>query len=239
VTLTASNLIAGSLRLLGVLAAGESLPADMGADCLTALNQLLDGWSTERLAIYSQTRNLFALVSGTQRYTIGTGGTWNQDRPLWIDAAAYLTSAGLEVPIRVLTRDEWAHVGQKSISDAVPQAVFYNPTFPLGAVDVYPKPTDASVQIVLYTPLAALTTVAALTTSISVPPGWLKALRYNLALELAPEYGVALDPGILAGAADSKATIKRTNEQLDELVIDSALTFTGKYSTFDIATGNF
>lgn len=236
--MTVREYLSSSLRLIGVLAPGESLPDDAYTDGLQVFSDMLDAWSTERLTIFSQTRTEHPLVAGTQRYTVGSGGTWNQAYPLWIDTVSYLTAGGLEQNIDLLTRTQWAAVEEKSLTGPLPYGVFYNPTYPLGAADVWPVPTDATVEIVLYTPLAALTAVTSLDTSISAPPGWARALRYNLADELYALYpDVAVVEKVTKGAEKSLAAIKRTNITPDEMTVDPALTRgAGRWS---IKAGNF
>ena len=43
---TAGDIINGSLRLLGVLAEGETPSAEISQDSLTAMNQMIDSWNT-------------------------------------------------------------------------------------------------------------------------------------------------------------------------------------------------
>ena len=45
---TANDQINGALRLLGVLAEGETPSAATSQDALAALNQMIDSWNTER-----------------------------------------------------------------------------------------------------------------------------------------------------------------------------------------------
>jgi hypothetical protein len=234
---TARDLIGRSLRLLGVLASGESLPADQASDGLDVLNDLLDAWRAERLTLFAQARTVTALSVGVASYTIGSGGTINVNRPLWIDGATIVVGDE-EIPIRVYTRDEWRRIAQKTLAGQ-PEGIFYNPTFPLGTVEVYPVPAEA-VSLVIYGPAEALTSVASLDTAISMPPGWSKALRYALAVDLAPEYpAVSSDAAqlILSQAVELKATIKRPNEVLEDMDIDPALRRRGAW--FDINTGDF
>lgn len=235
--MTVRQLITSSLRLIGVLASGETLPAADGADALSVLNDLLDAWRAERLTLFEQQRTENTLVGGTQRYTIGTGGAWNQQRPLWIDAAGALFPDGLEIPIKLYSRDEWAEQALKDLDSNIPEGIFYNPAFPLGEIDVWPVPDDATMKVVLYAPKSGLTSVASLDTVISMPPGWAKALRYNLALDLAPEYGRQADPAVVATAIDAKATIKRANILPEDLAIDPALSAGG--GAWDWRTGDY
>ena len=50
---TAGDIIDGSLRLLGVLAEGETPSAETAQDALAAMNQMIQSWNTERLAVFS------------------------------------------------------------------------------------------------------------------------------------------------------------------------------------------
>ena len=50
-TYTAGEQINRALRLLGVLAEGETPSASVSQDCLMALNQMIESWNTERLSV--------------------------------------------------------------------------------------------------------------------------------------------------------------------------------------------
>ncbi len=222
--MTAGTLINQSLRLLGAAASGEALDPTQASDYLEILNQLLDAWAAERLTMYTQGRNAYSLSNGTQRYTFGTGGTWNGTRPLWIDRATRVDASGNETEIAVFTADEWAAVPDKSRTGTIPEGVYVNKTYPLAAADVYPVPSGTpAYQIVIYGPSAPLRSVAALTTTISAPEGWPRALRYNLAIELSPEVGIPAMESVIAIAVESKAAIKRPNEDPGTLAIDAGL----------------
>ena len=52
-TYSANDQINRALRLLGVLAEGETPSAAVSQDCLMALNQMIESWNTERLSVFS------------------------------------------------------------------------------------------------------------------------------------------------------------------------------------------
>ena len=56
---TAGDQINRALRLLGVLAEGETPSAAVSQDGLTALNQMIDSWNTERLSVFSTQDQVF------------------------------------------------------------------------------------------------------------------------------------------------------------------------------------
>lgn len=221
--MTAQDLIASALKRIGVLGAGETPSGQDAADGLLRLNDLIDAWATERLAIYTVTRTTWAIVSGTGSYTVGVGGTVNVARPVFIDAVKIIDTApnpDLEMAIGgLLTEDAYAAIAQKALTAPQPAYAYYNPTYPLGTLTFWPVPTSTTLQGVLYAP-AAVAQLAALSTTISLPPGYQRFLTSNLAVELAPEFGVQPSQSLVASAIESKADIKRANIRLVDLAID-------------------
>jgi hypothetical protein len=233
---TASDLIKSSLRLIGVLASGESLPADMAADSLSTLNDMLDSWSTEKLIIPAKVREEFSLVGSTGAYTIGPSADFNTTRPLDIESAAIevQTSTPYEVPLQILNSQQWAAIVNKDLTSEIPTRVYFEFTATTITARLWPVPTTAH-KLVIYS-WKALTSLATTATTITLPPGYAKALRYGLALELAPEYGKALDQAIVISATESKSNIKRANSKPVYLECDPAILGSTRGS-FNILTG--
>ena len=80
--MTAREMIARSLRLIGVLAAGEVPSADEASDALTTLNEMISEWSNQRLFLFSITEESFTLTANVGQYTMGSGATFDTTRPL-------------------------------------------------------------------------------------------------------------------------------------------------------------
>jgi hypothetical protein len=237
--MTARDLITRAFRLIRVLPSGETLGAAEASDALAVLGDLVDAWRNENLTLFSQARTVISVVNGQQTYTIGSGGDFNIERPIWIDGLAFQSASGYEQRIAgPISRDDWQRISQKDQTGTLPELGFYNPEYPLGKLEIWPIPTDTTVSLVLYTPAGALASVASLDTAISVPPGWSKALRYNLALDLAPEFNQTPDPSVVAQAIELKAAIKRANFQINESKVDPALRY-GNASAWDYRTGDF
>lgn len=218
--ITAQDLISGALKLLGVLAAGETLkPAD-AVDGFARLNELIDSWGTQRMTMFTTARSVYSLVSGTRDYTIGPGGTFNQARPMFIDAVSIIPNftPAIEVPISLYSDDQWAALPYKTFATGWVNAIYYDyaDASLLGTISIYPTINVSGFSLVLYTP-TAVTQFADLTTIYSLPPGYAKALRFNLAVTLAPEYGLTPLPAVSVGADDSLAWVKRSNTRLPEL----------------------
>lgn len=234
---TALTLISSSLRLVGVLASGETASAAEANDALAALNDLIDSWSTQNGLIPNKVREVFPLVVGQQTYQMGTGAAdFNTTRPIKIEnALIQLTgnSPVLEIPMRNLTKDQYAGIILKTITSTFPLHMYADGAYPLDNINVYPVPS-AACSIVLYS-WKPLTELAALTSSLSLPPGYQRALRYALAIELAPEFGKQVPEAVIAIAEQAIADIKRINFQPSYLRVDGALQ--AKPAVWDWRTG--
>lgn len=229
---TAADIVRDSLKMLGVLAAGESLAAADQTDGIRALNLLLGRWANERLTIHGTRRTTHTLTASLSPHTIGTGGTFNTTRPLRIDGAGIIPVGGTETPLRILTDAQYREIGDKAQTDSVPSAVWVEQTYPTAKLWLWPVPTTAA-TLVLYT-WSRITEFAAADT-VSLPDGYEDALVHALALRLAPMYGVQPDGTLLQGAADSLAAVKRTNAP-DVLVEVDPGVLSGR--AFNITTGD-
>ena len=212
-TVTASALIARALRLINATSSGETPTASEQADALTALNAMVDSWLTERLTIPQVLRTTKTLTASTQDYTIGVGGSINIDRPVWIDAAAIIPSGSTEeLGISVMTDQDWQRTVIKSQTATFPLGVYYTyaNAVGLGTVSLWPIPTTAP-TLVLYTPKGTIVSFATLSTQYYVNAGYERALAYNLAVELADEFGKPIPAGIARIAMESLGNIKRSN----------------------------
>lgn len=210
------------MRSLNALASGEVPTAAEAADALETLNEMLEQWNLERLTVYTIVRNLLSVTAGTGTYTLGSGGDWNIARPAKIDNAMFReTATGLELPMRVLTDAEYQAIRLKDTTGSWPRWLYNDYAFPLSTVTVWPTPSVNN-QIVLYT-WNQISSVANLDTSLTFPPGYIMALRYNLAVALAPEYGRSISVELAALAMQTKANIKTINTRVPLLQMDEAL----------------
>jgi len=226
---SANDFAGYALRLLNVIQPGEDPSSEDGQTAFDVLNRWMDALGTQRQTIYFLTRTTHTLTSGTASYTIGTGGTINIVRPVWIDRAGLIldTSAATptEAPIRILTDDEYAGWSQKTLTSSLTGAIWYDHNWSagLGRIYVLPIPSVSTTQLVLYTP-TALTEFANQSTDYTFPPGYERAITYNLALELTAYYpAAALPPTLAKFAADSLADVKRSNFRASQVQIDPSL----------------
>ena len=55
------------------------------------------------------------------------------------------------------------------------------------------------------------------------PPEWIRAIKYNLAIKIAPEYGVTVSPEIVAIAQEAKDTVMRSMISIPKAKFDPLL----------------
>ena len=68
-----------------------------------------------------------------------------------------------------------------------------------------------------------MASIATAATTVSFPPGYYKAFKYQLGVELAPIFGkkITTYPDVMKIASDSFANIKRANKKLRVMQIGS------------------
>jgi hypothetical protein len=244
---TATALCTRALQLAGVVAPTDTPSAEDLSTAFEALSDMVDDWGTQRLTIYYVARTTKTLISGTATYTIGSGGSINIARPLWVQNAGLIldntATTPVEIPIRVMTDDEWAGRAQKTLTSSLLLGIYYDHkwTAGLGIVYVWPIPTVSNTQLVLYTP-TAISEFADRTTDYTFPPGYRRALLFNLANELGPWYPMAQpDPRVQKLATESLASIKRGNNRLSEIYVDRAIAQGrgGTLTNSQFMSGNF
>lgn len=237
--MTVQDLITATLKLIGSIAKNEVPDADESADAFARLNDMIDSWATDRLMVYGVVRSVFNLTSAKQTYTIGTGGDFNVARPLWIQDAGIISTSynpNFELPIAILSDDDWSEVTLKSTQAALSWYLYYDYAYPLGNINFWPVPNVTTLQVALYLP-TAITEFAALSTVVALPPGYAEAIRYNLAVRLCPEFGRPLDPVVAQMAAQTKHNIELANIRLEALGVDPTLTGGGGRTAWNWVLG--
>lgn len=207
---TASDIITRAYRILGDLAPGESMTAAQETVGLEALNALLDSFSIEKLMIYQIRQESLTWPSSTASRTIGPSGDFATHRPDRIEVGTHVTdSNGVDYPVRIVTRETYDAVWDKSVTSSYPEMLFYDRSVSEGTIHLYPVP-DQSLTLKLNT-WQPLTVFDTLTEALVLPAGYRRMLCYNLAVELEAETGLPVPPSAVAIARSSRAAVKRNN----------------------------
>lgn len=234
--MTVRDLITGSFRLLGVLASGEQPAASEMQDAFASLNSMLDSWKLERLMVYAILPQTFTLVAGKKTYTMGPGGDFDTDWPTRIEKIQlnYNTSGvPINLPIDILNLDQYQQFTVPNTTSTIPQWMYPDDAYPLRSLSFYPVPSIVN-TVDIFT-WGLINSFATIDDDIVLPPGYERAMRSNLALEIAPEYGKMPSQVVAAMAQDSKAKIKSFNIKPLYMQVDNALTSRG--GCFDWRTG--
>ena len=131
-TTTAGDQINGALRLIGQLAEGETPSAATSADALTAMNQMLDSWSSERLSVFSTQDQVFTWPASTAARTLGPTGDFVGNRPVLVDDSTYFRdpSNNISFGIKLINQAQYNGIAVKTVTITYPQVLFVNMTMP-------------------------------------------------------------------------------------------------------------
>jgi len=234
---SAGDQINRALRLLGVLAEGETPSAAVSQDALTALNQMIDSWNTERLMIYNTQDQVFSWPPDEITRTLGPTGDFVGNRPILLDDSTYYRDASTNVSfgIKMINQQQYNGIAVKTVTSTYPQVMWVNMEFPNITMTIYPKPTR--VLEWHFVSVDELSQPATLATDLYFPPGYLRAFAYNLAMEIAPEFGVEPSPQVKRIAMTSKRNLKRINNPDDVMSMPYSLVATR--NRYNIFAGNY
>lgn len=193
-SVTRDDIIKRALRLVGALAQGETPTTDQVTEAAFALNGLVKAWQADGMPLWAIKTTNIPLTAGTSVYEIGVGKTVNVAKPLKvIQAWNHNTTSNIDIPIRIITRQEYNILGNKA-SSGNPIQVFYDPQTSSGFLSVFPVPSTVeqsanTISIVYQRPFEDFD----VSTDIpDFPQEWYDAVTYGLACRLAPEYGVPI-----------------------------------------------
>lgn len=203
--MTAQQAIEAALRLIGAVDVGEDPTPKELEDGLETLNAMLGYWGTQRFGNFVQTQNSHALTANVGSYTIGTGQTINTTCPSKIVTAFIRDSANTDFAMEIIAQEQYSDIPTKTLT-GVPEKIYLaKSSGTVGTIYLYPVPANVyTLYIDSLKPLGSY----ALTDSLGLPAEYDRAIRFNLAIELAAEYGVEPRQTVVANAIESLTTLK-------------------------------
>lgn len=186
------DIIKSALRKLGVVAQGETPTADQISEASTALNTLVKAWQADGMPLWAL-KTYSVTLTETTSFEIGVSKTVNTAKPLRIIRAWYRnTTSNVDIPLRIVTKDEYDRLGNKTSTGSTPSQIYYQPMLDSGFLYVYPKPdatatSSGTIYIIYQRPFEDFDIS---TDTPDFPQEWYDALIYGLACRLAPEYGL-------------------------------------------------
>lgn len=231
---TVENLIIAAMRQIGVHRRGMTLEAADVQEGMETLNRMIDAWALENFMVYAKTLTGFSLVGGQGDYTIGTGGDFDTARPEDIHAAYVRDSSSIDHAVEIIPRETYEGIGLKS-SPGRPWRLYYDPQYPLGKAQLWPVPSTA--ETLYLDMLVKIPQFASKNDQVNLPPGYEDCIVLNLAVKMAPEFGVKADPAVIASAKEIRARIKNRNIKAPSARVDPAILSIGGRRRFNIFTG--
>jgi len=224
---TAQDLIDSALRLLGVVDQEGSPTTNQRSQGLDALNAIIDSLVADKLANYRFDDEQITLAAAST--TWGSAGTINTTRPVKL-LAARRVDGSYEYPIRILSMSEYRDLMDKSVTGTI-SGIALDPTMTSSQATLYAVGGVGTIKV---TSMKPWTQYALVSTSLGLPPGYIRALRHTLAVELSPEYQVDA-PAVCVQVADKmRSDLANLNAQVHKIVQPMAAC-----GQFDINSGDY
>jgi len=219
---TALDVINGALRALGVIGIGITASTEQQTEGMEQLNLMIDTWRNEKLMCPFVVQESFALTAGDGEYSIGPGGDWNTLRPISLQDSCFVEVSSVRYPVTLIGEAQFNSIPVLAVTGSFPQLLYYEPTFPLGTIKLWPLPGSGNTLYI--SALKQMVSLAGAGTTIGVPPGYDLAYRTNLAVQWSASFGIMSSASLLRAAAQSKRSLRQVNARIGVLRIDAALT---------------
>lgn len=213
---TSANTFTGTLVNGSPTISGVTVPADLIARADVTVNGTGLAANTVVTAVGANTvtisPNATATIATPQVFSFTVPGDFKLPRPLRVtDSFTRITTqtSGLDYPIEIISQDRYIEIGFKGISAPWPIVAWYNPTMPLANIYFYQNPSGAG-ELHLFTD-NILTSLTTLTQNVVLPQGYVRMIKWNLARELAPEYGKTWTQLMEKNAKESWDAVKSLN----------------------------
>jgi len=201
-------IITAAIRKLGVLAEGQSPSTANINDGATALNMLVAKFRTVGMPIWARKTYSFSPTANNAIYQIGIGKTLNTAYPLHV-LQAYRRDGTDSTKVDMQIVPNFNYNLYPSNSGGFPIQMTYQPFVNYGEISLWPVPdssaTSSTITVIYQAPFQYFDNA---TDTMDFPEEWYMAIVYNLAVALAPEWGIPL--------ADRNLLLKEAQLYLEE-----------------------
>lgn len=176
-------------------------------NALEALNFLVTSWQADGLQVWCQKQASTSLTASQNSYTCGPAGNIVVARPniitqAWLREAS--GSAPVDIPLEIIDRSRYNLLSSKA-SEGTPSQLFYDPLYDMpggnsganayGKLYLFSTPdTNAATNYNLYVVYTRpIQDFNATTDYLDFPQEWFNAIKWNLAYQIAFEYGVPVE----------------------------------------------
>ena len=244
---TFRDICTDSLRKIGVVPFSSTPQSWQLTRALETLNFMLDSWNADSYVVYTRVREVYPLTSNEGCYTVGPGGDFNTENRNIKLVSALINKNGSdpccdgqgsqEFTMTRCSLDDWQMIVSKCVGSSWPQFYYLDNAWPLHNMKVYPISQNTA-WIVLYSE-QVLTKVLDLDEVVDLPHGYKWMFVNNLAINIAPDFGIAPDATLLKAANESLAVVRRSNMVVDYQYADPTFNMGGNAGRFNILTNTF
>jgi hypothetical protein len=194
-TLTRDEIIGYALRKLGVLEVGVTPDVTTVTNSATALNMMIKSWVAKGIKLWTVSELTLPLVANQTSYTIGNiGPDLVTAKPMRL-LQGWLRNVSVtiqnDIPMQLLAKHDYNVLGSKQ-STGTPNSMFLDVQRDSSNMLFYPTP-DSTVATMYQAHMVVqrpLLDIALAGDNADFPTEWLSAIGWNLAAELATDFGV-------------------------------------------------
>lgn len=187
-----------ALRKLFVVE-GHEVPADEdAARALENTRMLLRTWAVNGIRLWLNEQQSVTLVAGQASYTL-------DPRTLEV-FDAYRSQGNTDSPMRILTREEYNSLPNKTVTGQ-PYALWPDRRYNSTVITVYPVPQTGTTDTLSLGTKRQILDPVSLGENVEMPPEWSEAIVYNLAVRMAPDFGVEPEPFVVSMAGQLYADL--------------------------------
>lgn len=179
-SLTARQVIDYALQKINIVPRGQAASAEVADGALRELEMMLKEWMKHE--------NIWRIQEGYVALTAATGGYTLTPAPYRIVDVRYRNANGTDLPLTLLTRQEYYDLPNKS-SAGVPTAWFFDPLRASQIIYVWPLLASVTTETLRLTYQRRIEDIDDLSNEIDVPQEHLSVAGYNLAARIADDYG--------------------------------------------------
>jgi hypothetical protein len=147
---------------------------------LMNLNVMLKGWQLTGPNLWRQTEASLTLTAATQSYALST-------KPYSISSARYRSATGIDLPMELLTRQEYFDMPLKSATGVSTQ-YYFDRQRDSGTLYVWPVLASVTTETIVYTYQRRFEDITALTEDVDIPQEYLNTVSYSLAELLCDDF---------------------------------------------------
>lgn len=213
-TMSRDDTINAALRAMEVIGAGEMASSEDLTNCAQALNIICKAYANKGLPLWCIQDISIPFVTNVATYTVGPAAVPPTPRPVRVLQAYLRRSGGTDVPLTVISREEYNNLSSKSMQAQTTQ-LYYDAQLVNGTVAVYGVPPDSTgtLHLLIHRQIQDVNVGA---DNLDFPQEAYQMLKWKLVDEIGLEYGVKVSTMQIAQAKALSCEIEFLNANQEQ-----------------------